>query len=184
MKKLSKKLLFEAFEELNALASEQSIVLELCIYGGVAMMLAYDSRAATKDVDAIIRPAEIGKKLVLRVAQKLGLHEDWLNDDVKQFVGFRERTRVLPELEKWKSLRLTVPVAGYLLAMKALACRDPLPGYEGDEQDLLFLIKKMEVTSVDQIQEVIDQYYADDALDARQIKRLKQLISKVHENKN
>ena len=38
------------FTQLNDLAKADDVLLELDIYGGVAFMLAYDMRAATKDV--------------------------------------------------------------------------------------------------------------------------------------
>ena len=174
--KFTKKDMLAALEALNQEAEMSGTTLELCIYGGAAFLLAYDSRAATKDIDAIIMPKEEGMKLVLKVAKELGLHEDWLNDDVKQFIGYRESTRPLARYADWSHLKITVPVVGYLLAMKALACRDPLPGYAGDEEDLRFLIKKMKIQSVDEIQEKVDDYFADDVLPDKTVRRLQQMI--------
>jgi hypothetical protein len=176
MKKLNKSQILEALSKLNDLAGERGLLLELSIYGGVAFMLAYDSRAATKDVDAIIKPSKEGKALVAQVAKELEIHEDWLNDDVKQFIGYREKTRQLSEYIDFENLKITVPVAGYLLAMKALACRDSLPGYGGDMEDLLFLIKKMNILTVDEIQGYIDQYFVDDVLSSHQRRKLERLI--------
>ena len=177
--KFTKKGMLAALEALNQEAERSETTLELCIYGGAAFLLAYDSRAATKDIDAIIKPKEEGMKLVVKVAKELGLHEDWLNDDVKQFIGYRESTRPLARYADWSHLKITVPVVGYLLAMKALACRDPLPGYAGDEEDLRFLIKKMKIQSVDEIQEKVDDYFADDVLPDKTVRRLQQMIDEV-----
>ena len=44
-------------------------MLEISIYGGTAMMLAYDSRNATKDIDAIFHPVEEGQGLIDQVAK-------------------------------------------------------------------------------------------------------------------
>ena len=71
---------------------------------------------------------------------------------------------------------LTAPTASYLLAMKALACRDPLPGYEGDLEDLRFLIGKLGIRSVDQIQEHVDRYCPDDVIPARHRKLMEEII--------
>ena len=46
--------------------------------------------------------------------------------------------------------------------MKALACRRALPGYKGDEEDLRFLIRKLEIGKIEEIQAWIDKYYPDD----------------------
>lgn len=48
--------------------------------------------------------------------------------------------------------------------MKALACRDPLPGYRGDHDDLVFLIRKIGIKSVDEVQERIDSFFPDEVL--------------------
>jgi hypothetical protein len=64
-----------ALVRLGELANAEGIKLELSIYGGAALMLAYDSRAITKDVDAVVRPSDVGQRLARRVAEELGLPE-------------------------------------------------------------------------------------------------------------
>lgn len=71
---------------------------------------------------------------------------------------------------------LTAPTASYLLAMKALACRQPLPGYEGDLEDLRFLIGKLGIRSIDQVQEHVDRYYPDDVITSAHRKLIEVLI--------
>ena len=137
-------------------------MLEISIYGGTAMMLAYDSRNATKDIDAIFHPVEEGQGLIDQVAKELNLHEEWMNNDVKMFVAEKESKRQLPKYNKWSNLKISVPVSSYLLAMKAIACRDALPGFAGDQEDLRFLIKKMNIKSVAEIQQFIDKYFEDE----------------------
>lgn len=149
-----------ALRRLAELAKEKSIELNLCIYGGCAMMLAFDRKRITRDVDAIFHPVEEVKPLIRRVAEEQNLPSNWLNDHVKQFLGTREATRTLPW--EFPGMQVTAPTAGYLLAMKALACRRALPGYKGDEEDLRFLIIKMKIKRVEDIQKWIDKFYPDD----------------------
>ncbi len=162
MKKITKQALIQALTRLGELAEERGLVLEVCLYGGALMMLAYDARTITKDVDAVVRPTAEGRVLAKQVGRELGFPENWLNEDVRVFVAPFEQFRMIP----WDGpgIKLTAPTANYLLAMKALACRDPLPGYEGDLDDLRFLIRKLQVQSVEEIQSVIDRYYPDDAI--------------------
>lgn len=162
MKLISKPILMRALNRLGELANDRGLQLEVCLYGGALMMLAYDAREITKDVDAIIRPSREGQTLARLVGRELGLPEDWLNDHVKMFIAPEEHLRDLP----WEGpgIMLTAPTASYLLAMKALACRQPLPGYEGDLVDLRFLIKKLGVTSVEDIQSHVNRYYPDDVI--------------------
>lgn len=173
MSKFDRKLIMHALTLLGELAEQEGIKLEICIYGGAAMLLAFDSREIPKDVDAVIRPSGRGMRLAYTVARKLNLSDDWLNDQVKMFAAPKEGLRELP-LEV-PGLAVTVPTASYLLAMKALACRKPLPGYEGDIADLRFLLEKMKINTVEEVQEHIDRYYPDDVVlpaDAAQIELL------------
>ena len=144
------------------------------------MMLIYHARTITKDVDAIVRPTREGLKLAEEVAREFDLPENWLNDHVKMFIAPKEQLRPIP----WegRGIRLTAPTAGYLLAMKSLACRDPLPGYEGDLHDLRFLIRKMEIQSVEEIQTIIDKYYPDDVVTSEHELLLKALIEETNQS--
>jgi len=159
---LNRSIITNALKRLGECATEEGLTLEVCLYGGTLMMLAYDARNATKDVDAVVQPAEVGKRLIKKVAKELQLPENWLNDDVRMFIAPKGETRNLPL--QFQGLHLTAPTAAYLLAMKAMACRPSLPGNEGDLDDLRFLIRKLEITSVSQIQATIDTYYPDDVL--------------------
>ena len=124
------------------------------------MMLAYDRKRITRDIDAVFHPSSRIIPLIQQVAKEQGLPGDWINDDVRQFLATSESKRDLPI--DVPGIQVTIPSAGYLLAMKALACRRALPGYKGDEEDLRFLIKKLKISSFQEIQEWIDKYYPDD----------------------
>ena len=164
MKFLNRDILEQALRLLGALAEERGIQLEICIYGGSAMLLAYQSRNATKDVDATLNPRKEGNQLAAIVAKRLELHEDWLNDDVRMFLG-PDPKKGRRELDlNIPGLRTFVVTANYLLAMKAIACRRPLPGYRGDQEDLLFLIRKLGIKSVDEIQQRLDRFIPDEVI--------------------
>ena len=47
--------------------------------------------------------------------------------------------------------------------------------------DLAWLIKKMKIQSVEEIQKHIDQYYEDDAIASDKVKILRQIIAKVNQ---
>ncbi|MBK1875670.1 hypothetical protein [Pelagicoccus mobilis] len=143
------------------------------------MLLAYESRNATKDVDATLNPSEIGVKLVARVAKILSLHEDWLNSDVTQFLGPNPKAGRRKLELSIPGLNVHVATANSLLAMKALACRDPLPGYRGDHEDLVFLIRKIGIQAVDEIQERIDLFFPDEVISESKRKTLEGLIEEA-----
>src|SRR6266545_4183391 len=137
----------------------------------VRHFIEFATRLLAKDVDAIVRPSEVAFRLAHDVAQQLGLHESWLNDDVKRFVsdaGTFAPLRI-EELEDAarRHLKITRPSASYLLAMKCLACRSGLPGYPGDIEDIRFLIRKMEIWTLAQVEELLGRFYPYDALTPR-----------------
>lgn len=154
----------QALRLLGALAREEGVTLEVSLYGGAVFMLVYGSRDATKDVGALVRPAAVAQKLAKKVAAELDLPEDWLNDNVKQFLAEKEAKRELAGDEFGEGLRISVPTAHYLLAMKLRACRPPLPGYAGDYSDIRFLVTKMNLKSVDAAETIHDKFFPHDAL--------------------
>jgi hypothetical protein len=149
------------------LAEKENVTLEVSLYGGALMMLAYDARQTTKDVDAIIRPPDVGRRLAAKVAQERGWHDDWLNDDVKQFVSTVEtRHAWTPDGLSAPAIKITKPTAKYLLAMKVMACRRSLPGYAGDEADIAFLLRKMELRQLGEVEQIVNLYFPDTVLPA------------------
>lgn len=154
----------QALRRLGELAYEQKVTLEVSLYGGAVFTLVYGSRDATKDVDAVVLPSEVAKQLALKVAKELALPEDWLNDHVKLFLAQKEAKRLLSEVDFGEGLRISVPTAAYLLAMKLRACRPPLPGYPGDYGDIRFLVQKMGITSVDAAEAHHNKFFPHDVL--------------------
>lgn len=173
---LTRNRITQALRRLGELAREQNIVLEISLYGGAVFTLVYGSRDLTKDVDAVIRQSEIGKTLTAKVADELGLPDDWLNDDVKQFLAEKESKRSLPEGDYGEGIRIAVPTAAYLLAMKLRACRPPFPGYAGDYGDIRFLVRKMEIESVEEAEAIHDKFFPHDVLAAEAREVVKEAI--------
>ncbi|MEO8127623.1 MAG: DUF6036 family nucleotidyltransferase [Bryobacteraceae bacterium] len=117
------------------------IVGEINIFGGTSMVLAFQARQSTKDVDAIFAPANEVREAARSVAGQLDLPIDWLNDAVKGFVSERSRFEKIEGLE-FSNLRVQTPIAEYLLAMKVMAARAGLSGERGDGEDIAFLIER------------------------------------------
>jgi len=165
LKKLTKQEIASALGRLSELAAGEGVRLEMTLYGGAVMLLAYNARQVTKDVDAIVHPPDVARRLVARVARERGLHDGWLNDDVKQFIGIREaKNELIIANVSPTGLHVTRPTAKYLLAMKVMACRKPLPGYEGDYQDIEVLLRVTKLKTVAQVQTVIDCFFPDTVL--------------------
>lgn len=166
---LTKARLTKALRRLSELATAEGIVLELALYGGAVFTLIYGSREATKDVDGIIRPTEAGTRLIQQVAEEQTLPENWLNGDVRQFLSHHEERRPFPSKDFAPGLQITIPTAAYLLALKLNACRQPLPGYPGDEADIRFLLGKIKPASVEAVETLHHRFFPGEGLQARAI---------------
>lgn len=138
---------------LRALAAEcarRGIAGEICIYGGAGMVLVFDARAATRDVDAVFRPKAEIMDAAHVVAEQLVLPSDWLNDGVKEFLSHNEELTDggIPELEGLANLRVFAPTAEYLLAMKCMAARSE--ELSDDRGDVQFLVRSLGLTTAEE----------------------------------
>lgn len=156
-----------AIQRLSELAKEKQINLQLTVYGGTVMMLAYSTRPGTKDIDAIFRPRDEVKPLIEQVAKELDLDEDWLNDDVRVWRAENEQDALIPfkELaEVVPGVSIRRPSAKYLLAMKARAARLPFPGQRGDYEDLVYLLRHTQTTTIEEVDNLVGKYFLADCL--------------------
>jgi hypothetical protein len=154
----------KALRRLSALATAEGLVLELALYSGAVFTLVYGSRETTKDVDAIIKPAEAGARLVKVVATEQNLSADWLNGEVQQFLSHCGERRPYPSQDFAPGLRITIPTAAYLLALKLNVGRPPLPGHLGDDADILFLLARIKPTSVTAVEAIHDRFFPGEGL--------------------
>ncbi len=154
-------------------------MLEVALYGGAVLTIVYGSRDSTRDVDAIISPAEADVRLVAQVAKDQELTEDWLNEDVRQFVSSIGQKRAFPSDEFEPGLQITIPTVAYLLSLKLNACRQPLPGYLGDKADIKFLLRKIEPASVETIEEIQDQFFPGEGLHPRALELIEDYLAEA-----
>lgn len=107
--------------ELGADLQTRGIRGELFIVGGAAMALAYNTRRATRDVDAVFEPKTAIAGAASRVAARHGLPMDWLNDAMKGFLpGPDPDQRAVLSAP---GINVSVPSPEYLLALKVAAAR-------------------------------------------------------------
>ena len=70
---------------LNQELGARNIRGELYLAGGAAMCLAFQTRPATKDIDALLVPPAELRQAARAIALREGLPEYWLNEAVKGF---------------------------------------------------------------------------------------------------
>jgi len=87
-KPFDRQTLESALEELGRRAHGEGKTIEIAVYGGSALMLTYDWRLATKDVDAVFEAdRQTVRRLAQGIAEENGWDPDWLNDGVKGFLS-------------------------------------------------------------------------------------------------
>ena len=115
------------------------------------MALVYDARPNTDDVDAVFKPIRYIRRAAGRIAERHRLPKGWLNHAVKMFLVPHEQ-RILFDMS---NLKVYVPPAEYLLAMKMLSARADMR----DRNDIKILIAKLGLTNEDSVLEIVRHYY-------------------------
>jgi hypothetical protein len=131
---LSKDTIIEALTSLSAELGFSETPYEVLIAGGAALVLLYGARESTKDVDAVITDRAV-LEAARRVAARLALPDDWLNDGAKGFLRGIARGEVVFQTQALTVRALAPP---QLLAMKLTAWRDDL-----DIEDARLLLSKI-----------------------------------------
>ena len=164
---LTREAIVDALSALSEELGKQGVIGELCLFGGTVMVLAFNARLSTKDVDAIFHPTTLTRELVRRIGEQRQLPPDWLNDGVKGFVSARHET-TMGNLPQFPHLRLTMPVPEYLLAMKCMASRVGGTDGEGsDIPDILFLIRHLGLKNARAVLDLVGQYYPENRISMR-----------------
>ena len=156
---LSRETIVDALAALSNELGKRNVIGELCLFGGTVMVLAFNARLSTKDVDGIFQPTEPTRELVRRVGDERQLPPDWLNDGVKGFVSARHETTT-GNLPQFPNLRLTMPVPEYLLAMKCMAARlGGTTSESTDVPDIRFLIRHLGLSRASEVLDIVGHYY-------------------------
>lgn len=155
---LGKETILKALALLNEKLREEGIVGEICLFGGTAMVLAFNARLSTQDVDAVFEPPEVFRRRAREIAEEINLPADWLNDGVKGYVSAvpEYTTDGLPEMPH---LRIIRPTAEYLLAMKCMASRFASYSTKGDRDDVAFLLNHLRLTDAESVLKIVERFY-------------------------
>ena len=177
-RRLSRADIIRALTRLGKLCAETHSRVEIAIYGGTVMMLAYDCREATKDIDAVFHPPEVVEPLIQQVAREQKLPEDWMNSGVGAFVAGREERVLFSQLQV-PGLAITRPSAKYLLAMKCRAGRLPTPFRSGDLADIAFLLRELAIRSMAEVDAIAAEFYGTSALEPGKRWLVEKLLQEV-----
>ena len=155
-----------AFGRLGALAGAEGKVIEISLYGGTALLLTFDERAATRDVDAVFdKDREFVRRAAAVVAEEFGWTRHWINDGVKGFLSARDVERDAKSLfrsyppNSSAGLRVFLASPSYLFAMKCLAMRVGGTQTSQDIGDIRLLGGALGIRTFEEAIAVVSQYY-------------------------
>jgi hypothetical protein len=164
--------LLQAFQELGQRAFDEGKTIEIAIYGGSALMLTYDWRLATKDVDAVFEAdRQTVRRLAADIAEAHGWSSDWLNDGVKGFLSARD-SEAKSLLGTYPSdaapgLRVMVANPAYLFAMKCRAMRIGGMEASADVDDIRQLAAELGVTTAQAALDLLARFYPAQLIEAK-----------------
>ena len=160
--------LHDALTELGQLARAEGKVIDVAIYGGSALMLASNFRLSTRDVDAVADDdgQRVIERLAATIAQRRGWSPDWLNDQVYPFLsdvvdGLGDHHRLLRSYpaEHEPGIRVFLPTAEYILAMKLMAMRIGSARGSKDRGDIVNLMAIVGLTSAEDALQFVGTFY-------------------------
>lgn len=124
------------------------------------MVLAYQSREMSRDIDAVFAPSAEIYQAAEDVQEALGLPNGWLNDAAKAYVPGWD-TNAIPVMTV-PGLRVSAASPEFMLGMKLLAARP-----EQDREDIAYLAKLLNLGTSTEILNVVEHLYPPELISAR-----------------
>lgn len=160
--------LVEGLGDLGSAAVSAGKIIDLAVYGGSCLMLVSNFRQASQDVDAV---ASTDQRFIdgaaAEIAIRRGWPRDWLNDGVRTYLSPNVEApddlawaATYPD-ERTPGLRVYVPTAEYMLAMKLMSLR--IGGVEGekDRGDIDKLIAVVAIATPEALVALAARYYPE-----------------------
>ncbi len=147
-----------SFRRLGELAQADGENLQFVVLGGTAMVLGFDARPSTKDVDfapLMATNITILRRLAEQVGGELGWDESWMNDAAK---GYLHGPLSLIPVYNAFGIEVFRPVTEQLLAMKLAAWRDDV-----DIADAELLMGQLAATTMDEVWARIHEFVIPDS---------------------
>lgn len=136
---------------------------EMILVGGASVIINYEFRASSYDIDASYNSASLMKESINAVADKFGLSEGWLNDDFKKTSSYTSKIIQYSEYYKTFSnvLEIRTVRAEYLVAMKLVSGRQ----YKKDLSDVAGIVYEEKMAgrplSFESIDKAVKNLYGD-----------------------
>ena len=141
------------------------VPIRIMIVGGAYMLLMIGNRVASEDVDIVLLdlPDTTHKTYETQmfiaaakaVAKKNKLKQKWINDVVADFIRDMAPNPPLIFWKRFRNIEVYVPSQEYILTLKLMTFR------KKDVDDVLALLKKLNVTTREQAFSIVDSFVPD-----------------------
>lgn len=175
---LTKQDIIKFLEELSDQLKTQGVKGEVLLFGGAAMILTFNARVDTKDIDAVFTPKKEFQEAIVKVAKNNDLKNNWLNDAVKGFLysdKFNQK-----EILKFDNLNVYVPEPEYLLAMKVISMRTE--AVSSDFDDIRILLKATGIDTPEKVISLVKEYYPEKMIPQKSFYAIEEILSKSFSN--
>lgn len=149
-----------------------ALKVEFYFVGGAVLYQAFAASPGTAHIDALFRPAVAVREAIRDVAAATAAPADWLPQSVRAAVAAGPGPGAYVELEH---LSIFAPRPEYVLAVKCAATRLGDAFQEAD--DIRYVLRAMNLTSVDEALSVVGRYYSDRQLPADLRTRLEAVLT-------
>ena len=155
---LTKELIEELFLELNSLLKQNYKSLSITVYEGSALAL-YEIRNSTEDLDISVEDGYISQdiqRIINTIGGRYNLNDNWLNDSVMSVLNEKILNTQNKIYKQYSNLVIFIPSMKQLLAMKIMS------GRAKDITDIDNLIMKLNLTSKEEILNIVTTYYGNE----------------------
>lgn len=167
---LTRRLLLDAFGRVGDILARREVIGEIFLVGGSVIVMEYDAREGTLDVDAFDwSPHGEIERAAATVASQLGLPRSWLNQQASAYVPLSPDWRRSNVFDH-PNLRIYALDARQLLAMKILA------GRARDAEDVATLCEMVGVKSSASAEALVAEIFPDETLPAHKRALLVELL--------
>lgn len=149
-----------AFTLLAERLERTKVVGHVHVIGGAAMLLAYNSRVITRDVDALFAPDGPILKAAHDVAKQMGWPRSWLNNQASSYMSRTPGQGAIVFDHQY--LQVVATPADHLLAMKVLAARSVRDG-----EDIELLLDRLKITSAATVWDTVRRFFPDTEIPQR-----------------
>lgn len=121
----------------------RGVPAEMILIGGASVLINYQFRNSSYDIDASYESPAIMKEAINAVGDRLGLPNGWVNDDFKKTASYTPKIVQYSEYYKTFSnvLQIRTIRAEYLVAMKLVSGRQ----YKNDLSDIAGIIYEQQM---------------------------------------